>query len=135
MELLTAQEHDCLSHLARAANLLRKITMADTGTYPHDWEEAAAAIHVLQRMVLSQAAGRAYPQRYRLLGNPQPLPAAQAAAPPAVVGALLERARAMHEDDPSRTVDGWLEYLREALTEQKVGQPGLGPWATEPWNG
>jgi hypothetical protein len=67
MDLLTHRERKCLSLLSEVSGLMREITYHDD--YPHDWEEAAAALHVLQRMVMGQAAVRAYPGEYRPLGG------------------------------------------------------------------
>lgn len=64
-ELLTPMERDCLTHIRRAAGLFRKICGGQSG----DWVEAAAHIHALQQMVMSQAAARAYPAEFRLLGE------------------------------------------------------------------
>jgi hypothetical protein len=66
MELLTPREKDALTHIARAAKELRVICGgADTA----DWVEAAADIHRLQQRVMSNAAARAYPDEFRLLGS------------------------------------------------------------------
>lgn len=34
---------------------------------------------------------------------------------------ILEWAEVQHEDDPSKTVTEWIEWLKEALTERNVG--------------
>jgi hypothetical protein len=66
-DLLTDEERQALYHLSQAANLLRAITMP--GEYPGDWAEAAAALHVLQRMIISQVAVRLFPEEFRPLGG------------------------------------------------------------------
>jgi hypothetical protein len=67
-ELLTEQEHAVLSTLADAWNLFQKI-LADGDTRSEDQVEFMIHLHVCQRMVMGQAAARAYPHRYRLLGD------------------------------------------------------------------
>lgn len=71
--LLTEYELDTLNVLAQLADRMRKVIIG-TGSPAHiegDWAEAAAHIHALQQMVMSQAAARAYPDRFRLLGGPE----------------------------------------------------------------
>lgn len=67
-ELLTPEERRCLDVSGELAGRLRAI-IGDGPTAHGDWAEAAAAIHVLQRMVMGNAAARAYPTEYRLLGQ------------------------------------------------------------------
>lgn len=67
MNLLTERERKCIDLLSEASGLLREITYNEA--YPYDWYEAAHHLHVLQRMVGSQAAARAYPDEYRQLGG------------------------------------------------------------------
>jgi hypothetical protein len=43
--------------------------VADGSTREDDLAELRAAIHVVQRAVLAQAAARAYPGEFRLLGG------------------------------------------------------------------
>lgn len=66
-DVLTDQERLVLKLLSEAAGLMRKITL--TSDYTHDWVEAAAAIHVLQRMVISQLGHRLFPDEFRPLGG------------------------------------------------------------------
>ena len=71
-DLLTPVEHAALSISRDLSNHMRNIIYApgyvETNAN-HDWAEAAQAIHVLQNMIMAQAAGRAYPEEYRLLGR------------------------------------------------------------------
>lgn len=67
-EHLTADEHEAVYLLGQAAGVIRRI-IGDGPTAAHDWVEAAGRIHDLQHMVMSQAAARAYPDMYRLLGR------------------------------------------------------------------
>ncbi len=67
-ELLTGKERELLSLLGRVADGF--IDIVSTGvTREEDLRDAFAAIHVLQRMVASQCAGRVFPVEYRLLGS------------------------------------------------------------------
>lgn len=70
-DLLTQDEHDFMVVSAELAEILRKI-IGDSSLAAMDWAEAAAHIHILQRMVMSQAAARAFPDQYRLLGQTLP---------------------------------------------------------------
>lgn len=70
-DLMTQEEHDCMTVSAELAELLRKV-IGDGRQTEHDWAEAAAHIHAIQRMVMSQAAARAFPDLYRLLGRTLP---------------------------------------------------------------
>lgn len=67
-ELLTAEEREFLKLTATLANLMRGI-IGDGPQAEHDWSEAVPMIHNLQHMVMAQAAARAYPDTFRLLGN------------------------------------------------------------------
>jgi len=73
---LTDIEREALDHLAQAANLISKAirTPDESQAYSHhiangDWDEAAALIHNIQHLVMAQAAARAYPTTFRLLGH------------------------------------------------------------------
>lgn len=66
--LLTADEHQVVEDLGAVAGQIRSLC-GDGPVATGDWKELAAAIHVLQFRVLAQAAARAYPDRYRLLGR------------------------------------------------------------------
>lgn len=66
-ELLTPTEKEIVELLGQAASKFRRIV----GPYPHgehDVAEFVHHIHACQQAVLSQAAGRAYPDTYRLMG-------------------------------------------------------------------
>lgn len=72
-ELLSADEHHAMDLLAELNRVMRRIVSAgvDPGNDSRagDLREVTWHIHGLQNMVLSQAAARAYPERYRLLGG------------------------------------------------------------------
>jgi hypothetical protein len=67
-ELLTDAEHALLGMLASAMEVYARDVVVGGRTYERDVAEFAVALHVLQNMVLAQAAARAYPRRYRLAG-------------------------------------------------------------------
>lgn len=69
--LLTDLEHQALDHLAEFSRLLIQI-VAHGATRDHDFDELYHHVHVLQRTIGSQAGARAYPDRYRLLGDTIP---------------------------------------------------------------
>lgn len=67
-DLLTVEEREALDLSGKLANLCRRIV----GSGPqadHDWNELAARIHAVQHTIMAQAAARAYPQEFRLLGG------------------------------------------------------------------
>ena len=68
LELLTEDEHEAIKLAGELANLLKRI-VAGGITQQADIVELITPIHVIQRAIMSQAAGRAYPKKYRLLGE------------------------------------------------------------------
>ncbi len=70
IEVLTDDEKEALRLTGDLGNLLRRIIQGPQGM--KDWDEAAGHLHVLQRMIGAQAAARAYPGSYRLLGQSLP---------------------------------------------------------------
>lgn len=66
-DLLTDAEHEAVAVAGRLAELIADI-VADGPSAQGDITEAVHHIHAVQRMILAQAAARAYPDRYRLLG-------------------------------------------------------------------
>ncbi len=68
MKLLTYDERDALQVLANFSGIMRCI-IGDGPCASGDWNEAAAHIHALQASIMSQAAARAFPSEYRLLGG------------------------------------------------------------------
>jgi hypothetical protein len=65
-DLLTAAEREVLAVLGDVARQLRAVA---GGPGSADWLEAVPHLHALEQMVMGQAAARAYPQLYRLLGE------------------------------------------------------------------
>lgn len=65
--LLTPNEHQAVELAGRVACLLDAIA-EDGPARAGDLAELCAAVHVIQNGVLAQAAARAYPDRYRLMG-------------------------------------------------------------------
>lgn len=66
--LLSGDEHRALELTAELARLLSRI-VADGPTAPGDLRELTSNVHAIQQAVMSQAAARAYPEKYRLLGG------------------------------------------------------------------
>jgi len=67
-DLLTPAEHHALALTADLANLTKEI-IANGSTRNDDDAEITAHIHVIQHTIMAQAAARAYPEQYRLLGE------------------------------------------------------------------
>jgi hypothetical protein len=66
--LLTADEHEAIDLTGRLANLMDRI-VGEGQTRTADLNEVVQRIQAIQHMILAQAAARAYPDRYRLLGG------------------------------------------------------------------
>jgi hypothetical protein len=67
-DLLTPAEREAVATAAALANQVYAI-IGDGGAEEGDLAEAVHHIHAIQRMILAQAAARAYPDLYRLLGG------------------------------------------------------------------
>lgn len=65
---LTPQEHAAMRDTARLWNRLTSI-VGDGTSREADLAELATDIHRIQERILAQAAARAYPKAYRLLGE------------------------------------------------------------------
>ncbi len=63
-ELLTAQELATLDRITDVSRAIKQL-----GWPRNDWVEARTFIHGLQQMIMSNAAARAYPDRFRLLAD------------------------------------------------------------------
>lgn len=75
-EMLTQAERDLISDLGRCMGAFTRI-VGDGRTRDADLTEFCTIIHAAQNTVMSQAAARAYPHEYRLLGGvcePRPTP-------------------------------------------------------------
>lgn len=68
-ELLTPAEHRSMELTAELWNLLCAEVAGTDRSRTGDLAEVALHIHAIQHVILAQAAGRAYPDRYRLLGG------------------------------------------------------------------
>lgn len=66
--LLTAHEREAVRLAGRLYTLIAGHVVADGPTRGDDLAEVRAAVHLIQRAVLAQAAARAYPLEFRLLG-------------------------------------------------------------------
>lgn len=67
-ELLTDNELTLIEKLGECANLFAQV-IGDGEQSINDLYECVDKIHQLQHMVMSQAAARAYPEKFRLLGG------------------------------------------------------------------
>lgn len=66
--LLSEAELEAMSMTGALARQIRKVI----GTGPqseHDWAEMARMIHDIQHAVMAQAAARAFPDKFRMLGG------------------------------------------------------------------
>lgn len=69
-DLMTAEEHHAMDMTADLFNYMsRNVIGHDPDARPGDMRELVASIHDLQRMILAQAGCRAFPEKYRLLGE------------------------------------------------------------------
>lgn len=66
--LLSDLEIQALRMSGELANLLARI-IGDGSTREGDWREAVSKIHDIQHMIAAQAAARAFPNEFRLLGE------------------------------------------------------------------
>lgn len=69
---LTEDEHAAMDLTAQLANLVIGKIIGSGPSREGDVHEFVAQIHGIQATILSQAAGRAHPERYRLLGDVAP---------------------------------------------------------------
>lgn len=67
-ELMTAKEHEAMAVTAHLWNLLTGI-VGFGETRSGDLNELVVHLHAIQRAIMAQAAARAYPESYRLLGR------------------------------------------------------------------
>lgn len=65
-ELLTELEHSTIDLLGMVYSNI--VQIAHGSDLPGDLQEAASRVHDLQHMIMANAAARAYPERYRLIG-------------------------------------------------------------------
>lgn len=66
--LLTPDELEAIDLTAQLANALSRV-VAEGSTRNHDLNELLTSVHAIQHAVMAQTAGRAYPDRFRLLGG------------------------------------------------------------------
>lgn len=72
VDLLTEAEHRAVQLAGELFKLISTGIVGSARTRQGDIREFSADIHRIQDRVLSQAAARAYPERYRLLGGSRP---------------------------------------------------------------
>jgi hypothetical protein len=68
-DLLTAAEHEAVAMAGRLYVHVRDKVCGNGSTRDDDLAELRALVHGIQRLVEAQAAARAYPQAYRLMGQ------------------------------------------------------------------
>lgn len=68
-DFMTEAEHRAMELTAELHNLMSSKVVGHGAPREGDMAELVAITHSMQRLILSQAAGRAYPGRYRLLGE------------------------------------------------------------------
>jgi len=68
MDLLTDNERETVKLVGRVYQNIERMC-SDSTTRSSDLVEAAIHCHALQQMVMAQAAARAYPDEFRLLGE------------------------------------------------------------------
>ena len=68
-ELLTEDEHRALDLTVELTNLVAQNIIGPGYTSQGDINEFVTDIHRIQNRIMAQAAARAYPDRYRLLGG------------------------------------------------------------------
>ncbi|HEY5990762.1 MAG TPA: hypothetical protein VIV12_30855 [Streptosporangiaceae bacterium] len=66
---LTEAEHKAMDLCSELARAVAAIIGDGNGVKAADFREMVLHVHALQNMILAQAAARAYPDRYRLLGQ------------------------------------------------------------------
>ena len=69
MDLMTELEHNTVELLGKVSRNITQIAGRSERVRSFDLAEAVLHIHSLQHMVMAQAAARAYPDRYRLIGG------------------------------------------------------------------
>lgn len=67
-DLLTTDEHKAMDLTTELMQVFVKI-VGDGDTRNADMMEMVQHVHGIQNMILAQAAARAYPETYRLLGG------------------------------------------------------------------
>lgn len=67
--LLTDAEHRAMELTADLYSLIARDIIGSADTRPGDVAELVIHIHAIQHTILAQAAARAYPYTYRLLGG------------------------------------------------------------------
>jgi hypothetical protein len=68
-DLLTEAEHTALAMTRDLANQVTLHVIASGREFRADHSEFTRHIHAIQHMIMAQAAARAYPEEYRLLGR------------------------------------------------------------------
>lgn len=67
--MLTEAEHRAITLAGELMSLMTKDIVGHGITRENDLNELVVPVHALQQAIMSQAAGRLYPDKYRLLGG------------------------------------------------------------------
>lgn len=67
--LLTAAEHRAVEEAGKLYTFIARHICGEGPTRSHDLAELAQHVHAIQHLVMAQAAARAYPDTYRLMGE------------------------------------------------------------------
>jgi hypothetical protein len=68
-DLLTDAERRAMELTTQLVNLVARAVIGDGETRTQDINEFVRHVHGIQHMIMAQAAARAYPGEYRLLGG------------------------------------------------------------------
>lgn len=71
-ELLTDAEHEVIDLLGQAWTVICEQVVAAEASAGEDLREIMHHLHAVQNAVLANAAARAYPEKYRLMGADHP---------------------------------------------------------------
>lgn len=122
--LMTDEEHHAMEMSAQLWNYINRHVVIAGHTRDSDLREIMFHIHGIQRALLGQAAARAYPDRYRLLGG-------QIAGE----GDEVPAAPWTNEDLAQRALDAFRMYgskpTTSAMNFPMVHVDGRYPWGTE----
>lgn len=116
-EPMTDAEHRAMDLTAELVNLMCSEVIGHGAARDGDVAELVADIHRIQHRILRQAAGRAYPDRYRMLGGDPPAPAVQ--VPPQVDPNLRRGWRCGSCNVVATTA---LEVLHELVPNEQTGR-------------
>lgn len=125
--LMTDEEHRAMELSATLWNYINRHVVIAGHTRDSDLREIMFHIHGIQRALLGQAAARAYPDKYRLLGGQIAGEGEEMPAAPWTTNDLMERALdafRMYGNDPDE-----VKSNTSAMNFPMVHKDGRYPWA------